>query len=104
MAQVKFLIEFFGGRYSEYAPPTDPITLYRTLSAGMPIILKIKTRRPNYFHVVVLRGMSFEPTLYGIEPVLYINDPSAYFTKPIPFSKLAPKWRDALVVSGLPLR
>jgi hypothetical protein len=105
MAQVKYLIEVFGGRYSAYAPPTDPLTLYRTLAAGNPVILKLRTRKTDYFHVVVLRGMSFEPTRYGgVEPVLYINDPASYFTKPITFSELVPLWRDALVVRGLRLR
>ena len=98
MPQVAGLIAQFGGRTSNYAPPTDPMTLYRTLSSGKPVILQVRSSWVSS-HVVVLRGMSFVPTPYGVEPLLHINDPLAHFTQPVPFSRLAPLWVDALVVN-----
>ncbi|PSU02919.1 hypothetical protein C9J03_22250 [Photobacterium gaetbulicola] len=95
--QIQHLIAYFGGRYSSYAPPTDPMTLYRTLSNGMPVILQVRTGMISS-HVVVLRGMSFTRTRYGIEPMLHINDPLAYFTQPVPYSFIAPIWMNAIVV------
>ncbi len=84
--QIQGLIAHFGGRYSGVAPPADPMTLYRTLSSGKPIILQVRTGMQSA-HVVVLRGMSFMPTQYGrVEPVLHINDPMAHFTQPLPYS------------------
>tara|TARA_R100000306_G_C4365115_1_gene137260 strand:- start:97 stop:660 length:564 start_codon:yes stop_codon:yes gene_type:complete len=95
--QIQQLIAHFGGRYSNYAPPTDPMTLYRTLSNGNPIILQVRTGIISS-HVVVLRGMSFMRTRYGVEPMLHINDPLAHFTQPVPYSTIAPIWMDAIVV------
>jgi hypothetical protein len=96
-SQIAGLIRHFGGSTSTYAPPTDPMTLYRTLQSGRAVILQIRSGYATS-HVVVLRGMSFMPTPYGVEPVLHINDPLAYFTQPVPFRQLAPMWMDALVV------
>jgi len=95
--QIQKLIAYFGGRYTTIAPPTDPLTIYRTLASGRPIILQVKTGIQSG-HVVVLRGMSFIPRRHGIEPVLHINDPSSYFTKPVPFLKLLRLWISAIVV------
>ena len=96
--QIQGLIAHFGGRYSGITPPADPMTLYRTLSSGKPIILQVRTGMQSA-HVVVLRGMSFMPTQYGhVEPVLHINDPMAHFTQPVPFSNLIRIWMSAIVV------
>jgi hypothetical protein len=99
MSQVQSLIAAFGGRTSNMAPPTDPMTLYRTLASRRAVILHVRSGMAST-HVVVLRGMAFATNAYGqIEPVLYINDPMAYFTQPVPFSALMPIWLEALVVS-----
>ena len=95
--QIRKLLAYFGGRYSNLAPPADPMTLYRTLAFGKPIILQVKTGIQSG-HVVVLRGMSFMPTPYGVEPVLHINDPMSHFTQPVPFSRLIRIWVGAIVV------
>ena len=95
--QIQGLIAHFGGRYSGIAPPADPMTLYRTLASGKLIILQVRTGMQSA-HVVVLRGMSFMTTPYGVEPVLHINDPMAYFTQPVPFSNLVRIWMSAIVV------
>ena len=96
--QIQLLIAHFGGRYAGVAPPTDPMTLYRTLASGKPIILQVRTGFQSA-HVVVLRGMSFLPAPHGgIEPVLHINDPMAHFTQPVPFSNLIRVWVSAIVI------
>ena len=96
--QIQGLISHFGGRYSLYSPPADPMTLYRTLSSGSPIILEVRTGLQNS-HVVVLRGMQFVQSRFGIEALLYINDPLSYFTQPVPFSQIAPIWMSSIVVN-----
>jgi len=96
--QIQGLIRQFGGRYSSYAPPADPMTLYRTLSSGKPIILQIQTGM-NSAHVVVLRGMHFAQGRYGVEAMLHINDPLSYFTQPVSFGRIAPIWMSAIVVN-----
>jgi hypothetical protein len=99
MSQVQALIAAFGGRTSAMAPPTDPMTLYRTLASRRAVILHVRSGMASS-HVVVLRGMAFAQNGYGqTEPVLYVNDPMAYFTQPVPFSALMPIWLEALVVN-----
>lgn len=97
--QIQWLIAQFGGRYSSYAPPTNPMTLYRTLSSGRAIILQLRTGQQSA-HVVVVRGMSFLPTPNGVQPFLHVNDPMAIFTQPVPFAQIAPIWISAIVVSA----
>ncbi len=96
--QIQFLISYFGGRYSSYAPPADPMKLYRSLASRRPIILQVRTGIINS-HVVVLRGMTFVRGQFGVEPVLHINDPLAHFAQPVPFSQIAPIWMDAIIVN-----
>jgi hypothetical protein len=98
LSQIAALIRNFGGQLSSYAAPTDPISLYRTLSSGRPVILHVRSSFSST-HVVVLRGMSFTPTPFGVQAILHINDPLAYFTQPVAFSQLAAIWIDALVVN-----
>ena len=74
------------------------MTLYRTLHQGRAIIMAVQ-RTPYDGHVVVIRGMGWTRTLYGFEPVLYVNDPMNYFTRPIPFRRIARFWRAAIVVN-----
>jgi hypothetical protein len=95
--QIQSLIAHFGGRYSAYAPPTDPLTLYRTLASGRAVILQVSTGQ-QVAHVVVVRGMAFQPTPFGVQPVLFINDPMSVFTQPVPFARIAPIWMSAIVV------
>ena len=96
--QIQGLIAQFGGHYSSYAPPTDPMTLYRTLAAGHPVILQVQSG-PQSAHVIVVRGMSFVPTQFGVQAVLHVNDPMAIFTQPVPFAQIAPIWMSAIVVN-----
>lgn len=95
--QIQALIAHYGGRASSYAPPADPGTLYRTLASGRAVILQLRSGAQTA-HVVVLRGMSFVRTPYGVEPVLHINDPMALFTQPVPFSNLMQMWMSAIVI------
>jgi hypothetical protein len=92
------LIAQFGGHYSAYAPPTDPLTLYRTLAAGHPVILQVQSG-PQSAHVIVVRGMSFVATLNGVEAVLHVNDPMALFTELVPYSQVVPIWMSAIVIN-----
>jgi hypothetical protein len=99
MQQIQYLIGQFGGRFSALAPPTDPMTLYQTLSSGRVIILHVGSGQMSS-HVVVLTGMSFVPNGFGgVEPVLHINDPLSYFNQPVPYSALVSIWIEALVVN-----
>ena len=97
LTQIQGLIAEFGGRYSSIVPPTDPMTVYRTLAAGKAIIMAVKSS-PNAGHVIVIRGMFWQPTPTGTEPFLIVNDPMSYFTQPIPFNALARYWEAAIVV------
>jgi len=95
--QIAALIGVYSQRPSSYAMPADPMTLYQTLQSGRPILLHV---RSNYAsHVVLLKGMHFQPHPGGVEAYLHINDPMSYFTAPIAFSSLAQIWVDALVVN-----
>ncbi|UDF37606.1 UNVERIFIED_ORG: hypothetical protein LHJ69_11245 [Shinella sp. XGS7] len=96
--QIQGLIAYFGGRYSTYAPPANPMALYSTLASGRAIILQLRTGQTSA-HVVVVRGMSFISTPMGVQPVLHINDPMAMFTQPVPFAQIAPIWMSAIVVN-----
>lgn len=98
LAQIQSLIAHFGGRHSSIEPPTDPMTLYRTLADGKAIVLAVKAT-PFSGHVIVLRGMGWMPTPQGPQPVLFINDPMAYFTAPVPFAQIARYWESAIVVN-----
>jgi hypothetical protein len=97
LQQIQGLIANFGGRFSGLAPPADPMTLYRTLASGRPIILHVRSGVTST-HVVVLRGMSFVATPMGVVPVLHINDPMSFFTQPVPFQNLLQIWINAIVV------
>ena len=97
LEQIQYLIGEFGGAYSSQALPTDPMTVYHALRQRRAIIMAVQAT-PFAGHVVVIRGMEWAPTPYGLEPVLYVNDPMNYFTEPIPFWRIAQYWRAAIVV------
>lgn len=96
--QIQKLIAQFGGRYSNMAAPTDPMTLYQALAGGHAVILALQSQ-PGAGHVVVVRGMSFAPTQGGVEPVLHVNDPMAVYTQPVPFRQLVGVWKQAIVIN-----
>ncbi|MDP3660976.1 papain-like cysteine protease family protein [Phenylobacterium sp.] len=95
--QIQGLISQFGGRTSTSAPPTDPLTLYRTLAMGHAVIIGVTGQGGG--HVVVARGMSFQQTPYGWEPLVHINDPMALYTQPVPYRQFAQAWKAAIVVN-----
>lgn len=97
LPQIQSLIAEFGGRHSSIELPADPMTVYNTLKAGKAIILAVK-HTPYSGHVVVLRGMAWMPTPYGVQPMLMINDPMAYYTQPMPFAQIARIWESAIVI------
>lgn len=96
--QIQNLIQYFGGRASNYAPPTDPMTLYQTLAGGRAVIVQLRTGQSTA-HVVVVRGMSFLQGPQGIQPVLHVNDPMAIFTQPVLYAQIAPIWMSAIVIN-----
>jgi hypothetical protein len=96
--QIQKLIAQFGGRYSNMAAPTDPMTLYQALAGGHAVILALQSQ-PGAGHVVVVRGMSFAPTQGSVEPVLHVNDPMAVYTQPVPFRQLVGVWKQAIVIN-----
>jgi hypothetical protein len=97
LEQIQGLVRDFGGRGSSVARPTDPMTVYNSLAAGHAIVMAVRSS-PYEGHVVVLRGMAWQQTPYGMQPVLFINDPMAYFTQPVPFDNIARYWEAAIVI------
>ena len=98
LQEIQGLILHFGGHPSSIAPPTDPMTIYRTLASRRAIIMAVQTS-PFSGHVVVIRGMAWVPTPMGVQPVLFVNDPMGFFTQPIPFMDILPYWSAAIVVN-----
>ncbi|MCK5312151.1 MAG: hypothetical protein KAJ62_08575 [Desulfobacteraceae bacterium] len=98
LQQIQWLIARFGGKFSSIQPPANPMVVYNTLVSGRPIIMAVKSS-PNSGHVVVIRGMQWVPTQFGIQPMLLINDPMSFFTQPIPFQNIAQYWQTAIVVN-----
>ncbi|OWY20244.1 hypothetical protein C7N43_21815 [Sphingobacteriales bacterium UPWRP_1] len=97
LEQIQALIMYYGGSFSAITPPADPYSLYQTLAAGRAVILALQST-PFSGHVVVVRGMEWVQTAWGMQPVLYINDPMSYFSKPVPFYDLLGYWQAAIVV------
>jgi hypothetical protein len=97
LAQIRGLIRNFGRRITEVQPPSGPMALYRTLRAGRPIILALRNG-PRTGHVVVLTGMRWRQTGWGVEAILHINDPIGAFPAHILFRDLRPRWHAAIVV------
>ncbi|OWY23966.1 hypothetical protein C7N43_36095 [Sphingobacteriales bacterium UPWRP_1] len=97
LEQIQSLIMYYGGSFSAITPPADPYSLYQTLAAGRAVILALQST-PFSGHVVVVRGMEWVQTAWGMQPVLYINDPMSYFSKPVPFYDLLGYWQAAIVV------
>ena len=100
LQQIQALIAYFGGRFSTVIRPTDPVTLYRILESGRPVIMATQAT-PFTGHVIVIRGMEWVPTSGGFVPVLHVNDPIKHFTEAIPFAKLARIWQSAIVVESM---
>ena len=101
MQQIQALLGTFGGRASALAPPTDPMTLFRTLAAGSPVILHVRSGQSSS-HVVVLRGMRIVTGPMGPRALLLVNDPMAHYPSAVPFEQLVGVWLEALVVAGRP--
>ncbi|HEY7609854.1 MAG TPA: papain-like cysteine protease family protein [Alphaproteobacteria bacterium] len=97
LRQIQILIRNFGQRTTSLSPPTDAMSLYRTLRAGRPIILAIRNS-PYTGHVVVLTGMSWTNGANGPEAILHVNDPLQVIPDRLSFRALVPRWRAALVV------
>ncbi|MGE0734379.1 MAG: papain-like cysteine protease family protein [Alphaproteobacteria bacterium] len=97
LVQIQQLIANWGKRYNEIQRPSDPYALYEQLRQGRPIVLAVRST-PYTGHVVVLRGMSWRATQYGMQAVLHINDPIGYLPARLPFERLAPYWYAAIVV------
>lgn len=89
---VQNLILYFGGHASTIAAPTDPYTLFNTLSAGRAIIMFVRTS-PYSNHFIVIRGMTFNP-----DPVIFINYPMNYYIQPFSYYSLLQSWSAAIVV------
>jgi hypothetical protein len=97
LAQIQTLIRNFGQRSSSLGPPTDAMTLYRTLRQGHPIILAIRNS-PYSGHVVVLTGMTWVDGAAGPEAILHVNDPLEVIPARLRWRNLVPRWRAAIVV------
>jgi hypothetical protein len=96
LRQIQILIRNFGQRTTTLSPPTDAMSLYRTLRAGHPIILAIRNSYTG--HVVVLTGMTWTSGAAGPEAVLHVNDPLRVIPDRLTFRALVPRWQAAIVV------
>lgn len=97
LRQIQTLIRNFGQRTTALSPPTDAMSLYRTLRAGHPIILAIRNSQYSG-HVVVLTGMTWTAGANGPEAHLHVNDPLRVIPGRLPFDALVPRWQAAIVV------
>lgn len=97
LRQIQTLIRNFGQRTTTLSPPTNAMSLYRTLRRGRPIILAIRNSRFTG-HVVVLTGMTWTEGAQGPEAVLHVNDPLRVIPNRLPFRALVPRWEAAIVV------
>jgi hypothetical protein len=97
LAQIQTLIRNFGQRSSMISPPTDAMSLYRTLRAGRPIILALRNSGA-IGHVVVLTGMTWVNGPKGPEALLHVNDPLALVPERMNWRDLLPRWQAAIVV------
>ncbi len=43
LTEIQALLHYFGGSFSSYSPPTDPMSLYYTLAQNKPVIMQIST-------------------------------------------------------------
>ena len=102
LTEIQALLSYFGGSFSSYSPPADPMSLYYTLAQNKPVIMQISTVPPGFpsgmNHVIVIRGMFFQTTPMGVIPILIVNDPMNQYTQPVPYAQLAPLWQSAIVV------
>jgi len=96
LGQIQTLIRNFGQRTTSLSPPTDAMSLYRTLRQGHPIILAI--RNSSSGHVVVLTGMTWVEGANGPEALLHVNDPLRVLPNRLSFRALVPRWQAAIVV------
>jgi hypothetical protein len=96
--EIQQLIAHYGGRYSNLALPTDPMTLYNTIAMRRAVIMAVQMSPYGPGHVVVIRGMRIVPTPMGPMALLLINDPMAWFSQEVPYQQLLPYWRSAIVV------
>lgn len=97
LRQIQTLIRNFGQRTTTLSPPTDAMSLYRTLRRGHPIILAIRNSQFTG-HVVVLTGMTWVAGAGGPEAVLHVNDPLRVIPNRLSFRALVPRWQAAIVV------
>lgn len=97
LRQIQTLIRNFGHRTTTLSPPTDAMSLYRTLRRGRPIILAIRNSQFTG-HVVVLTGMTWVSGARGPEAVLHVNDPLRVIPNRLSFRALVPRWHAAIVV------
>jgi hypothetical protein len=97
LRQIQVLIRNFGQRTTTLSPPTDAMSLYRTLRSGHPIILAIRNSQFTG-HVVVLTGMTWIDGANGQEALLHVNDPLRVIPNRLAFRALVPRWQAAIVV------
>lgn len=100
LSQIQNLILYFGGHYSNIAPPADPLTIYNALQRNHPIIMFVRQSAFQQIgHFVVITGIAWVNNGFGFQPVLYINDPMGFITQPIPFVHIAQFWEAAIVIN-----
>lgn len=87
------IISYFGGAYSNYVLPANPLIIESTLATGRPILAQL-AMAGGTTHVVVIRGIRMLPA-----PTLIVNDPLMNAPMLVPFLNLASVWMDGIVVN-----
>lgn len=98
ISQIQYVIGVYGHRPSSVARPTNPLKIHQALKSPKVIIMDVLTS-PSSRHAVIINGIEWVHTKYGLEAVLHINDPWRRFTEPVLFRDIGRYWRTAIVVS-----
>jgi hypothetical protein len=94
--QIQTILQIYGRRYSFINAPANPIILYNIFANGRPVIAHLSLSTGGHF--VVLRGIRFVPSAYGMVGLVAINDPMQGSSFELPFSQLINIWDVAVYV------
>jgi hypothetical protein len=101
MQGVQELLNRMGGGPAWGEALLDAEAVYEELRRGRIIIAGLWDTDVDG-HVVVIRGLEWEPwllsPLLGDRAILRVNDPSGFFADMVPYSRLAKYWRASMIV------
>jgi hypothetical protein len=109
LAEIRRVIDHFGGASSARTPRLSPRALYDVLRDGHVVVAALADPTGGPGHVVVIKGLRFqirwhpprnpnEPPGQEIVPWVSINDPRGIITESTPYENLARYWAESIVV------